>query len=48
MYEVKEKYFPNADLEYLECKGDELSQEALTKMLSKIGHPISNQPTKES
>jgi hypothetical protein len=33
LYLVKDKFLPNADLEFLECKDDELNQEALLKML---------------
>jgi len=35
LYEVKEKYLPNADLEFLEGKDGELSQEVFLKMLKK-------------
>jgi hypothetical protein len=40
LYEVKDKYFPHADLEFLESRENDLSREAFTQMLKKIVRPI--------
>ncbi len=40
MYEVKDKYLPNATLEFLEGTDDDLSREAFMLMLRKIARPL--------
>jgi len=47
LYEVKDTYLPNAELEFLECKDDELSRDAFMKMLNKVVRPVQGQPAKE-
>jgi two-component SAPR family response regulator len=47
LYEVKDKYLPNAELEFLESKDDDLSREAFMKMFNKVTRPVQAQPARE-
>ena len=46
LYEVKDRYLPNADLGFLEGKDDELSREAFMKILDKVARPVQAQPAR--
>ncbi len=43
LYDVKNKYLPHADLEFLERKDDDITQEAFIQALRKITRPTQTQ-----
>ena len=47
LYEVKDKYLPNADLEFLESRDDEFSRETFMQMLRKVVRPQKKQDAEE-
>lgn len=48
LYEVKDKYLPNTDLDFLECNDDEISREAFLKMIEKAVRPNHAQGSKKN
>jgi hypothetical protein len=47
LYEVKDRYLPHPDLEFLEGKDTDLTREAFMQTLKKVAHPVQAQPCEE-
>jgi hypothetical protein len=47
LYEVKDKYLPNASLEFLEGKNNECTSDTFMRILEKVIHPDITQPAQE-
>lgn len=43
LYEVKDRFLPNASLDYLESKDNEFTRDALMQMIKKVTHPVQTQ-----